>query len=60
MSTADVAKDIEQALDGVHRDAEIEKLKACLMVLDATIYCLLPFATRPRRLPTRRRPARSQ
>ena len=26
---------------------EIENLKACLMVLDATIYCILPFAKSP-------------
>lgn len=42
MSAVDVAKDIENALRAVNRDAEIEKLKACLMVLDATIHMLVP------------------
>jgi hypothetical protein len=37
--------DIKTLMDEM--DAMKAKFKACLMVLDVTIYCLLPFAKRP-------------
>jgi hypothetical protein len=39
----DAAK-YDEMLDSIEREqeAEVNKLRACLMVLDATIYCLLP------------------